>query len=142
MADSFSKKENNKKKVKKNQDKQLRREERKTNNNKGKSLDEMLVYVDVNGNFTSVPPHLQDRENDLAQAKKQKESQTATDASFQGMVTYVSEKGFGFITEQGSGESLFFHMGKLDITLNKHDKVTYTKQLTAKGYHADNIKKI
>ena len=64
MACSFSKKENNKKKSKKLQDKQLRREDRKDNNNKGKSLDDMIVYVDVNGHFTSVPPHLQNRDED------------------------------------------------------------------------------
>jgi CspA family cold shock protein len=59
MADSFFKKENNKKKQKKQQDKISRREERKTNNNKGKELDDMIVYVDINGNFTSLPPHAQ-----------------------------------------------------------------------------------
>lgn len=47
MGDSFFKKENQKKKNKKKQDKVLKREDRKINNNKGKSLDEMIIYVDV-----------------------------------------------------------------------------------------------
>ena len=54
MADSYSKKENIKKKEKKREEKRLQREERKTNNNKGKSLEDMIVYVDVLGNFTDV----------------------------------------------------------------------------------------
>src|SRR5690554_7057970 len=101
MADSFSKKENNKKKSKKKQDKTARREDRKINNNKGKTLDDMIVYVDVNGNFTSVPPHLQNREEDLAKAKKSmNEAMVNEDTVFTGVVTYLSEKGYGFITEE------------------------------------------
>ena len=49
MADSFSKKENFKKKAQKQKEKAQRREERKTNNNKGKELDDMLMYVDAYG---------------------------------------------------------------------------------------------
>ena len=64
MADSYSKKENIKKKEKKREEKRLQREDRKTNNNKGKSLEDMIAYVDINGNLTDVPPHLQNREED------------------------------------------------------------------------------
>ncbi len=56
MPDSFTKKENIKKKIKKKKDKELKREDRKTNNNKGKSLEDMFVYVDKNGQLTSTPP--------------------------------------------------------------------------------------
>ena len=51
MAESFTKKENTKKKIKRSKDKQLRRDYRKENNNKGKNLEDMIVYVDVNGHF-------------------------------------------------------------------------------------------
>lgn len=56
MADSFSKKENFKKKVQKAKEKAQKREERKTSNNKGKGLDDMIMYVDANGQLTSTPP--------------------------------------------------------------------------------------
>ena len=62
MADSTSKKEKNKKRALKKIEKKNKRENRKENNNKGKSLEEMIVYVDVLGNFTDIPPHLQDKE--------------------------------------------------------------------------------
>ena len=62
MADSFSKKENFKKKLQKQKEKNLKREERKTNNNKGKGLEEMLLYVDENGQLTETPPDDQNRE--------------------------------------------------------------------------------
>src|SRR5690606_4179466 len=109
MADSFSKKENSKKKTKKQQDKTARREDRKANNNKGKGLENMIVYVDVNGNFTSIPPHLQNREEDLAKAKKTADNSTVNeDTVFNGIVTYLSDKGYGFITEDKTGENVFF----------------------------------
>ena len=142
MADSFSKKENNKKKNKKLQDKQLRREDRKNNNNKGKSLDDMIVYVDVNGNFTSVPPHLQNREEDLAAAKKAKDTLENVDTEFTGTVTYTNEKGYGFITEDKTGENVFFHQGQLEHPISKNEKISYEKESTVKGIRAINIQKL
>ncbi len=141
MADSFTKKENNKKKTKRLQDKQLRREDRKDNNNKGKTLDDMIVYVDVNGHFTSVPPHLQNRDADLAKAKRAQESAVDPNADFTGIVTYLSEKGFGFITEDKTGENVFFHVGQTTQTVEKHNKVSYKKEMTPKGFRAIDIKK-
>ena len=139
MADSFSKKENNKKKNKKLQDKQSRREDRKSNNNKGKSLDDMIVYVDINGNFTSVPPHLQNRDEDLAAAKKSRNAVEAEDTVCNGTVTYTNEKGYGFITEEKTGENIFFHQGQISQPISKHDKVSFTKESTLKGDRAINI---
>jgi cold shock CspA family protein len=141
MADSFSKKENSKKKVKKQQDKVLRREDRKVNNNKGKSLDDMIVYVDINGNFTSTPTHLQNREIDLAKAKKSANNTTIDeDTVFTGIVTFLSEKGYGFITEDKTKENVFFHHGQLNQNVDKNDKVSYNKESTLKGNRATNIK--
>ena len=143
MADSFSKKENSKKKAKKMQEKSLRREDRKTNNNKGKTLDDMIVYVDVNGNFTSVPPHLQNKEEDLARAKKAAQSlMDSGDTIFTGIVTYFSDKGYGFITESESGENVFFHHGALTSVIVKHDKVNYKKENSPRGFRAIEIKKV
>lgn len=141
MAESYTKKEYTKKKIKKLQDKHSRREDRKGNNNRGKSLDEMIVYVDVNGHFTQVPPHLQNRDEDLAKAKKMQEMVAGADADFTGIITYLSEKGFGFITEDKTGENIFFHVGQTIHTVEKHNKVTYKKELTPKGYQAVEVKK-
>lgn len=143
MADSFSKKENSKKKTKKQQDKVLRREDRKANNNKGKSLDDMIVYVDVNGNFTSTPPHLQNRDEDLAKARKSvvTNPNENEDTVFTGIVTYFSEKGYGFISEEKTNENIFFHHGELNQDVKKHDKVSYKKENSPKGYRAVDIKK-
>ena len=49
--ETFSKKENEKKRKKKKQDKQEKREERKANSNKGKSLEDMMAYINEKGNL-------------------------------------------------------------------------------------------
>ncbi|WP_205528250.1 hypothetical protein [Flavobacterium psychrotrophum] len=64
MADSFFKKENNKKKTLIKKQKAQKREDRKTNNNKGKGIESMIIYVDNNGHFTSVPPEKREVENE------------------------------------------------------------------------------
>jgi hypothetical protein len=54
--ETFGKKQKEKQRLKKRQDKQQKMEERKANSKKGKSLNEMLAYVDENGNLSSTPP--------------------------------------------------------------------------------------
>ena len=53
MSESFAKKEKEKRKAREKQDKAQKMKERKANNSKGKSLDDMMAYLDENGNITS-----------------------------------------------------------------------------------------
>lgn len=133
MADSFSKKEQNKKRAKKKLDKQAKREDRKVNNNKGKTLEEMFVYVDSNGSLTDVPPHLQ--ENKVVVKIDPNEV-------FTGRVSFFSEKGYGFIVEEHLSEDIFFHSDQVLEPVTKNDKVNFVKQNTSKGIRAIKIKKI
>ena len=52
---SFGKRENEKKKASKRIEKQKRKDERKANPS-GSSLDDMIAYVDENGQITQTPP--------------------------------------------------------------------------------------
>jgi hypothetical protein len=54
--ETFNKKEKEKKRAKQRQDKAEKMEERKANGKKGKSLDDMMAYIDENGNISSTPP--------------------------------------------------------------------------------------
>ncbi|WP_282628631.1 cold shock domain-containing protein [Empedobacter sedimenti] len=141
MADSYSKKENIKKKEKKREEKRLQREERKTNNNKGKSLEDMIAYVDINGNLTDVPPHLQNREEDLLSRKENPNEAVDPAKIYSGVINSMNEKGFGFITEDGSNESIFFHQSQLKQEVKKYDKVKYKKEVSEKGFRAIEINK-
>lgn len=56
MGESWNKKDREKKKQKAKMDKADKMKERKENAKKGKSLDEMMAYIDENGNISSTPP--------------------------------------------------------------------------------------
>lgn len=143
MGDSFFKKENQKKKVKKRQDKVLKREDRKVNNNKGKTLEEMIIYVDVNGNFTETPPHLQKNESDYPNFDSpNRKSENNETQDYTGFVKFLSDKGYGFITDDKTHENIFFHSTQLTETVDKNDKVKYRKEDSLKGFRAVSIKKI
>ncbi|WP_258929208.1 cold shock domain-containing protein [Flavobacterium davisii] len=128
MADSYSKKENNKKKIKKQQDKELRRNERKVNNNKGKSLEEMFVYVDKNGNLTSTPPHLQVIETEKNNENGEKDFSRIKKDFSTGLVTFIKETGFGFITEDETRDNLLFHFEGTNTKFKKNIRVSFKKK--------------
>ena len=142
MADSFSKKENFKKKLQKQKEKAMRREERKDSNDKGKSLDDMIMYVDANGQFTNTPPTRNDNDEpfdvnsiQLGAAPIEAENPIKT-----GIVTFFSEKGYGFITEDKSKENIFFHSNNCEEMIKKGNKVSFEIEKSPKGLSAIDIK--
>ena len=63
----------------------------------------------------------------------------------QGTVKTVTEKGFGFISKEGSERDIFYHENSLegDLAVRKlkvGDVVTYDVEETQKGLNAINIK--
>ena len=138
MADSFSKKENFKKKLQKQKEKALRREERKENNNKGKNLEEMFSYVDEYGRITITPPEKRD-EISLEDIQLGAAPITPEETTKTGIITFFSEKGYGFITEDSSKENVFFHQNNCPVPLKKGNKVSFEKEKSAKGFSAINI---
>lgn len=143
MGDSFAKKENIKKRVKKKEDKAKKSEERKSRNNKGKSLEDMMVYVDEYGNFTSAPPDVSNRREIapedilLGAAPVEKE-----DPEWKGTVAFFSEKGYGFINAENSGEKIFVHYNDLSEPVKEKDKVRFEVERRERGLVAVNVKKI
>ncbi len=143
MGDTFAKKALQQKKAKKKQDKLERREERKSNNNKGKGMEEMIVYLDENGNFTDVPPDKQKRQKIEASDIQLGAQPLPQDKVYSGTVTmFNTEKAYGFITEDDSGVSVFVHSNDFLEPIAENDRVSYEKQRTPKGYAATQVKKI
>lgn len=141
MADSFFKKENNKKKLEKQKEKAAKREDRKTNNNKGKEAEDMFMYVDEFGQLTSVKPEDREREEiDLADIQLGAAPIEAESPEKTGIVTFLSDKGYGFITENGSKENIFFHINNVAEEVKKGHKVSFEKERSPKGFSAINIK--
>jgi len=103
----------------------------------------MIMYVDANGQLTSTPP---DRNNDedfdinniqLGAAPIEAEETIKT-----GIVTFFSEKGYGFITEDNSKENVFFHSNNCLELIKKGNKVSFEKEKSPKGFVAVNIKMV
>lgn len=140
MAISFNKKENEKKKQQKKLDKQKRKEERKE---AGKSsFDDMIAYVDSEGNITSTPPELQDKEDIdqediiISTPKKEKEEE----AILRGRVEHYNEsKGFGFIVNLENNEKYFFHISMAPANIAEGNIVTFTLEKGNRGMNAVNI---
>lgn len=144
MSDSFFKKENAKKKAKKKQDKILRREERQINNSKGQSLESMFAYVDENGNITTTPPDKSNKteinpESILLGARPILEEEVTVKT---GVITFFSEKGYGFLTDDQTKNNVFFHSNDLLTPVALKDKVTYDVKRTPRGDNAFDVKKI
>ena len=144
MADSFSKKENIKKKLQKQKEKAMRREERKDSNDKGKTLDDMIMYVDANGQLTSTPPEKRD-ENDefnLDDIQLGAAPIEAEEVVKSGIVTFLSDKGYGFITQENSKDNIFFHSNNCTELVKKGNKVSFEIERSPKGLVAVDIKVI
>lgn len=142
MAGTFAKKELEKKKAKARQDKAEKMQQRKLNNNKGKSLDEMMAYLDENGNLSSRPPDMRNRmeinpEDILLGAAPQDDEHSIQRTGF---VAFFDEaKGYGFIDDSRSKESIFVRSNNTSQPLKKGNKVSYEKQTSPKGFIAVNV---
>ncbi len=142
---TFNKKEAEKKKQKKKQEKEQKKEERKANAKDGKSLEDMLAYVDENGNLSSTPPDPTKkktvvREEDMIiGVAKQDHTQEKTTRT--GIVTFFNDsKGYGFIKDLDSQESVFVHINGLRDKIKENNKVTFEVEMGQKGPNAIDVK--
>lgn len=141
MADTFNKKALQQKRAKKKLDKLEKKEERKTNNDKGKSLEDMTVYLDEYGNITDVPPDKQKRRKINTEDIQLGAAPMMEDKEYTGTVAlFFIDKGYGFITEDVTRANVFVHSNKLSETIKENDRVSYEKEKTPKGYSAINVK--
>lgn len=144
--ETFNKREKEKQRQKQKQEKKEKMEERKANSTKGKSLDDMLAYIDENGNISSTPPDPRMKKvfkADEIEIGVPKQIESDEDSINEGSVNYFNEsKGFGFIIDKQSGERLFFHVNQLQEAIKENDKVTYDIERGPKGFNAVNIKKL
>ncbi|MGZ5134134.1 MAG: cold-shock protein [Flavitalea sp.] len=144
--ETFGKKEKQKKKLKQRQDKAEKMEERKANAKKGKSLDEMMAYLDENGNLSSTPPDPKKkkifRQEDMEIGVPKYVPGEPGDSVRNGVVTFFNDaKGFGFIKDVVTQESVFIHANQLSEPIKEHDKVTFEVEMGPRGASAMNVKK-
>ena len=141
---TWNKKELEKKKQQKRKDKEQKKEERKLKSKEGNSLDDMMAYVDENGNLTTTPPDptkkkvIKDADIQISIPRQEfsKESTLRT-----GTVTFFNEsKGYGFIKDAETQESIFVHANGLIDLIKDNNRVTFEVERGPRGLSAIGVK--
>lgn len=138
--ETFSKKEIEKKKLQKRKEKLARREERKAN--PGRSFEDMIAYTDEDGNIMSTPPDptkkkVVKEEDMIIGARNSGNNQEEMDPIRNGKVTFFNTgKGYGFIRDLETNESIFVHSNGLMDEINENDKVTFETERGPRGMNA------
>jgi len=141
---TWNKKEREKIKQKKRQDKEKKKEERKANPGVS-GFDNMIAYVDENGQLSSTPPDPSKKKKIIADQIEtgipKREFIEEKDTTREGIVTFYNEsKGFGFIRDLVSQESIFTHVnGHLD-QIKENDRVSFKTVKGQKGLNAIDVK--
>jgi cold shock CspA family protein len=113
---------------------------------KVKTLDDMLAYIDENGNISSTPPDPKKMRKikleDIEIGVPKQEDIDPADLIRTGKITmFNSAKGYGFIKDLESQDSIFVHINSLKDEVGEGDKVTFEIEMGAKGANAVNVKK-
>lgn len=143
---SFNKKEREKKRLQKRKEKEERKAERKANSAKN-GADDMLAYLDENGNIVDTPmdPSIKREEIDpdsiiLSIPKKE---HVVEEKIREGKVSFFNDsKGFGFIIDANNQKEYFFHVSGLTEPITENDKVQFELERGKKGMNAANIKRL
>lgn len=142
--ETFGKKEIEKKRNRKNAKTKLNaRKCAKQTKTPGKSLEDMIMYVDENGNLTSVKPDPTKRVKINAEdIELGVPNRPAHDPLRKGRITFFDDaKGYGFITDRDNDERIFVHATAAEEVLRINDKVTFEKGQGPKGI-AVNVQKV
>ncbi|RAW00570.1 cold shock domain-containing protein [Pseudochryseolinea flava] len=144
MAETFNKKEKEKQKQQKKKEKEQRKAERKANKKPGQSWEDMIAYMDENGNLSSTPPDPNKKQvinqNDIVLGSRNIEGMI-TNPIRKGRVTYFNkEKGYGFIKDLKTQESIFVHSSVLTMELKENNMVSFETENGFKGLTAINVK--
>lgn len=141
---SFIKQENEKKRLKKRQDKIQKKEERKSNSSES-GFDNMIAYVDENGNLSNTPPDPSKKRKvdastiEIGVSRREEQEVPAVRS---GKIDFFDDsKGFGFIKETGTQEKYFVHVKGLLQEVKEGDNVTFELERGMKGMNAVRVKK-
>jgi len=145
MAGSWNKKERENKKRQERKQKEERREERKENAKKAKSLEDMMAYIDENGNISSTPPDprrkVEINAEDIEIGVPKQRPIDPADLLRKGVVTFFNhEKGYGFIRDLQTQESIFVHVNSSADELQQNSRVIFEVEPGPKGLNAVNVR--
>lgn len=142
--ETFNKKEVRSKKEKKRKEKEKKRIARKETETKS-SLDDMIAYVDENGMITSTPPDPTKKKKvkleDIELGVPKSDPSQQEDPVRKGVVAFFNEsKGYGFIKDSETKESVFVHVNNLLEEVKEGNMVSFEVERGQKGLAAIKVK--
>jgi len=143
MAETWNKKEREKKKRQNKKEKAEKKQERK--DNKSENPESMYAYLDENGNLSSKPPDPRKKiivnVEDIEIGVPKHEPDNPEDLIHKGIVTFFNgDKGYGFIKDLDTQESVFVHINSLEEPVKENNKVSFEIEMGPKGANAVNVK--
>ncbi|MBL7970049.1 MAG: cold shock domain-containing protein [Prolixibacteraceae bacterium] len=141
--ETFNKKEVRNKKEKKRKEKEMKKLTRKEND-KG-SFEDMIAYVDENGMLTSTPPDPTKKKaiklEDIEISIPKSDPNQVLDPIRKGTVTFFNDsKGYGFIRDLETQESVFVHVNNLLEPIKEGNLVNFEVEMGQKGPTAVQVK--
>jgi cold shock CspA family protein len=145
MAETWNKKEREKKKRQDKKEKAEKKQERKENSKNDTNPESMYAYLDENGNLSSKPPDPRKKIivklEDIEIGVPKHEPVNPEDLIRKGIVSFFNDsKGYGFIKDQETQESIFVHANSLTEAIKENNKVTFEIEMGPKGANAINVK--
>jgi cold shock CspA family protein len=142
---TFNKQDKEKKRLKKRLEKQQKKEERKSNQ-QGGGFENMIAYVDENGNITDTAPDPANKtkiDAESIEVSIPKRGKEEIPSVRTGRVEFFDDKkGFGFIKETDTQEKYFVHVNGLLESIQENDMVTFELERGFKGMNCVRVKKI
>ena len=139
----------NKKEVRSKQDKKRKEKEkkrifRKENEGSG-NADSMIAYVDEFGMITSTPPDTDRRKHtnleDIEISIPKRDNSQRSNPIRKGIVTFFNDsKGFGFIRDLESQDSVFVHVNNFQDDIQQDNVVIFEIENGPRGPAAINVK--
>jgi cold shock CspA family protein len=138
--ETFGKKEREKKRRKKKEEKARRKVDRVANaGDKG----ENITYMDVYGKFHETQPEAAEKvkaKNIEIGIPQRSDEEADEDAILKGTITFFNEsKGYGFIKEKKTGQSVFVHINALTEEVKEGNLVRFETVKGPKGPSAVNV---
>lgn len=136
--ETFNKKDVRKKKEKKRKDKLAKKMAKREEDPKS-GLDDMIAYVDEYGNITDTPQDPADKEELNAEdieVSIPKSDGIAQDKTRTGTITnYYDSKGYGFIRDADTKESIFVHVNNALEEIAEGNKVIVNTTTVVRQQH-------
>ncbi len=105
----------------------------------------MIAYIDENGNLSSTPPDPKKKftvkAEDIEIGVPKQEELSPEDLIRTGVVTFFNnDKGYGFIKDKETQESVFVHINSLSEPIKENNIVSFETEMGPKGANAVNVK--